>query len=155
METSRSSACPKRRHGAGRNNLYGFQTGVDAVLWEPICGLQIGAIGKAGIYYNDIRTDFNTSLFRTPTDPITASASTSKAAFLGEVGLNATYKINCHFALRGGYQMLWLSGVATAVDQVPATSNFNVTPGSVIDSRVNADSSVFYHGVNAGFEYTW
>jgi hypothetical protein len=152
--------------GRERNDLYGFQTGVDAVLWEPCYGLRIGVIGKAGIYYNDIHTDFDytyrPNLTLAPDNSITSSDSTSKAAFLGEIGLNATYQINSHLAVRAGYQMMWLSGVATAVDQVPATSNFNSfasrpngTANRVIDSHANGDSSVFYHGVNAGLEYTW
>jgi hypothetical protein len=139
----------------GRNDLYGVQTGVDALLWEPFRGFRIGGFGKAGIYYDDIRTSFEAGYYQTPNTPASADTCTSKAAFLGELGVNATYNVNTHVALRTGYQMLWLSGVATAVDQVPATGTFNARPGTIIDSSVNANSSVFYHGVNAGLEFMW
>jgi hypothetical protein len=142
--------------GADYNNLYGFQTGVEAVLWKSCDGkLRLDSVGKAGIYYNRMTTHFETRFLNAFGTPATSTAETSKAAFLGELGVNAAYQINSHLALRAGYQILWLSGVATAGRQVPDTVTFDGAAGRLIDSNVNGNSSILYHGANAGVEVTW
>jgi hypothetical protein len=142
--------------GQETNNLYGFQAGIEAMLWESAGGdFHIDGFGKAGIYGNSINTHFETRFFESFDDPVTAHANSSKAAFLGELGVTGVYRVSDHFSLRAGYQLLWLSGVATAVRQVPATADFNGEGGRVIESHVDGNSSLFYHGVNVGFEVTW
>jgi hypothetical protein len=142
--------------GVDFNNLYGFQTGAEATLWQSAnCKLRVDGFGKAGIYYNQMTTHFETRFFDEFDDPVTSSDDSSKVAFLGEVGFNAVYQVNCHLSLRAGYQLLWLSGVATAGRQVPATANFNGGGGRVIESHVDGNSSIFYHGLNTGLEVTW
>jgi hypothetical protein len=141
---------------ADRNSLYGFQTGAEAVLWKSCSGaIRIDGFGKAGIYYNDIHTNFETRFFQSFDNPVTASAGTSQAAFLGELGINGAYQMTEHLSLRAGYQVLWLSGVATAGQQVPATANFNGSGGRTIASSVDSGSSIFYHGFNVGVEVAW
>jgi hypothetical protein len=53
-------------------------------------------------------------------------------------------------AARGGYQALWLTGVALAPEQID-----NVALGSRSQTTVNEDGSVFYHGPYAMLEFTW
>jgi hypothetical protein len=138
--------------GTDRNDMYGLQMGIDGVIWGSPCGPRLEGFGKAGIYYNDMTTDFRATYFRT-TDVAYSNAAESGPAFLGEIGLTAAYPINCHWTARAGYQLMWLTGVAVAGDQVPATGNFNV-PGRVA-SQVDADACVFLHGVNVGMEARW
>jgi hypothetical protein len=141
---------------ADRNSLYGVQAGGEAVLWESACRtVRVDGFGKAGVYYNDIHTSFETRFFNDFNNPVVASAGNSQAAFLGELGINAAYQATEHLSLRAGYQVLWLSGVATAGRQVPATANFNGTGGRTIASSVDGGSSIFYHGFNAGLEVAW
>ena len=55
--------------------------------------------------------------------------------------------------LKLGYQALWLSGVALAPGQIQKT--YKTGPVSVTALGVNADSSVLFHGVTAGLEYSF
>jgi hypothetical protein len=142
--------------GADCNNLYGFQTGAEAVLWESSGGkFRFDGFGKAGIYYNKMSTHFESQFFGGQGTPPSSAGEASKAAFLGELGVNAAYQINRHLALRAGYQILWLSGVATAGRQVPIQPDSNNSGGQILDSSVDGNSSVIYHGANAGIEVAW
>jgi hypothetical protein len=54
-----------------------------------------------------------------------------------------------HFAIRGGYQLLWISEVALASDQAQlALNTLNV-------NTINSSGDVFYHGALVGGEFTW
>ncbi len=134
-----------------KNTLYGGQIGADAALWEGSRGLQIHASGSAGVYDNQVQTRFLTDFIAG--NSAWANAADNHVALVGEIGITATYPITCHVALRGGYRMLWLDGVAVAGKQVPATGNINY-PG-VKTSYVDAASTVFYQGFSGGLEITW
>jgi opacity protein-like surface antigen len=135
--------------GKTQNSLYGFQVGADGILWGADRRLQIDGFAKAGIYGNHGSTSF----LRLPT-PKVAFDEADHAAFLGELGLGATYQLTSHVALRAGYQLLILSGVAVAGDQVPVTGKFNGGAGPV-DATIDLDGRVLYHGALAGIEVTW
>lgn len=130
------------------NNLYGFQVGVRA---RGQCSCRWGweAVGKAGSYGNDARqsqfiidnlpgTPFN---LRPPT-----GASEGSVAFVGELSLTPMYKLNEIWTLRGGYNLLWIEGVALAPDQL----DFTDTPTS--GTSIDTGSGVFAHGFSAGLE---
>jgi hypothetical protein len=61
-------------------------------------------------------------------------------AFLGEVELSSTLQITHWLAATGGFQGMWLEGVALAPGQVPVSN-----PGAGT-ATVNMDGSLFYHG---------
>jgi hypothetical protein len=66
---------------------------------------------------------------------------------VGDVSLAAVFQITPHMALRGGYQLLWLSGVTTATDELQNLDNEYF--------RTYTDSHVFFHGAMVGLEGTW
>ncbi len=117
------------------NDLYGFQVGADARLWECGC-FSVNGLGKAGIYGNHAAqtSAFAEDVFR---------ASTNHTAFIGELGLQARYQVTRRLALRAGYELLWLDGVAIAPAQ--------------LDNIIGIDSNatVFYHGATAGLEFSF
>jgi hypothetical protein len=119
------------------NNLCGFQVGADAKLWESGC-FSINGLGKVGIYGNHAE---QTSVFTGAPDVF--SASTNHTAFIGELGLQARYQVTERLALRAGYELLWLDGVAIA----PAQLN-NLL-------GIDSNATVFYHGATAGLELTF
>ncbi|HEY4761470.1 MAG TPA: BBP7 family outer membrane beta-barrel protein [Thermoguttaceae bacterium] len=127
------------------NNLYGFQIGADAKLWQ-CCRFSINGLLKAGIYANHAE---QTSWLQYDEYEGSASGSTDHTAFLGEIGLVGKYQVNDCLTLRIGYQLLWLDGVALPPNQIP------VTYLDLEDSwaGVDAKNTVFYHGATAGFEY--
>ena len=139
-----------------QNNLYGLQTGAETLIWEsPSQQIRIQGYGKAGLFANPTRTNFVVSDIRPPVNPFIndAHASLTRAAFLGDLGVTASYQPTRHIALQAGYQMLWFDGVAVANRQVAATGNFNF-PGQTT-SHVDPAGTVFYQGFKTGMEVTW
>ncbi|HPM81364.1 MAG TPA: BBP7 family outer membrane beta-barrel protein [Candidatus Anammoximicrobium sp.] len=139
-----------------RNFMTGAQLGGD--IWVCLLpGLRAGMDVKAGIYGNNVKV--NTFMAgEDPYDPDPdnryrvfigpESQGNDKISFIGELQLMLTYQLSHNFTLRGGYQMMFVEGVATALD------NFNPT----ITERVPwmADGgSLFYDGFTIGAEYMW
>ncbi len=121
------------------NDLYGFQLGTDALLLSCCEGrLECRGGLKAGIYYNRTAQRI--------TAPYSfAAGSDSDTAFCGELTVTGAYRLTDCLAVRAGYQLLWLSGVALASEQPPidVPSQF----------PVDADGDLFYHGALVGLEY--
>lgn len=128
------------------NQLYGFQLGADTFLWSR-GRFSLEAYGKAGVYGNN--SDARTTTAGIGGAVPTFAASQNRAAFVGDLGLTGVYDINNRWSLRGGYQMLWLDGVALAPDQL---DNMNVTTGA---ATVDVGSTAFYHGVNLAAEFRY
>lgn len=132
------------------NNLTGFQIGGD--IWATIIpGFQIGTEGKAGIYGNRMKqtTLINAESFM---DTITERATKSRASFVGEAAVMGTWRLTQQLTLRGGYQMVYVDGVALAPD------NFNTEPPFLQGARsasVVDNGFVFYHGFTGGVEWMW
>jgi len=132
------------------NSLTGFQVGGDA--WVTLIpGLRFGGEMKVGLYGN--YTHQNTSIFATTiSDGIFERTNENGAAFVGEVSLGMTYRINYNWTLRAGYDFLYLDGVALAIE------NFNNGPPFVAEQRplfFNNNGDVFLHGATLGLEYIW
>jgi hypothetical protein len=143
-----------RYHLTAGNNMTGFQMGGDA--WICILpGLNVGFDTKAGIYGNNSnqRTTMDSN------DSITGfqglvneKVSGDQFSFIGEANLMASYKLNHQFTVRGGYQLLFIEGIATAMD------NFNERNPTVGPERVPflANSgNLLYHGFSIGAEWMW
>jgi hypothetical protein len=129
------------------NHLYGGQVGADLALWRLNAPLSINGLFKAGIYGNDADNDFTFDVLGNPL--LDGGANSNPVAFVGEIGLTTAYQVTPHFALRGGYQLLWISGVALAAEQAQMT--LNELNANVIDTK----GDVFYHGALVGGEFTW
>lgn len=130
----------------GHNHLYGAQIGLDAGLFDRATRFQISLLTKAGVYINAAgqNNDYTDTL-----NSFSARASDTHLAFLGEVGLTVSYEVIKHFTLRAGYQVMWLTGVALAPNQIAATDF-----GSAMAS-VNTTGTLFCHGASAGLEVAW
>ena len=132
-----------------QNDLYGFQLGAEGTLWDNCCGLRLEGVGKAGIYYNDSDAAYShRNNFNSPTAD--AADSSSEVAFLGELGLYASYQVRCNLALRAGYQVMWIEGVALASEQVSTTLGPAFSPPGTINLNTGG---VLYHGGFVGLEY--
>lgn len=129
------------------NRLYGGQVGADVALWRLSGPLSVNGLFKAGIYGNDAENNFNFRVLDTPI--IQGEASDSPLAFVGEIGATTAYQVTRHFAIRGGYQLLWISEVALASDQAQLALN------TLDVNSINSSGDVFYHGALVGGEFTW
>ncbi len=133
------------------NNMYGFQIGADGKLLQ--CGdrFSIDGFVKAGILGNNARFDW-----LAPDLEFVVRENDDNTAFLGQLALTGTYQLSRRWYIEAGYQLLWLEGVALAIEQV---DNATVTsavplPGSGV-ATVDTSGSPFYHGALVSLEGRW
>ena len=128
------------------NDLYGGQFGVRL---RRCCGpWSIEGTGKAGLYYNDAHQtqtiiDFPDFVLRQ------SGASDDRVALVGELNATLIRQVSEHWYLRGGYNLMWIDGIALA----PSQLDFSLvsTSGTTIDSG----DTMFLHGLNLGVEGRW
>jgi hypothetical protein len=72
-------------------------------------------------------------------------------AVIGDVNLMSMYQITHNLALRAGYQMIWVDGIAVAVEQF----NPNLAELTLGPARLNDDGTLVYHGPHLGLVVTW
>lgn len=139
------------------NQMFGFQVGTDMSFFrESIAAYQYGIPGrifvngfiKTGIYYNSAsqRSDL---LNPDGVGEYITHAGDSHPTLLSEAGLTLVYQLNSQFSMHAGYQVMYLDGVALAARQIPRTDL--ITDESTVDTS----SSVLYHGIVAGMEFTY
>ena len=104
---------------------------------------------KIGIFDNHAEQSTGVSLEKVV---YPSQATTNRAAFVGEAGLQLKYQVIKGVALKVGYKALWLDGVALTPGQIQETSS---TPSSVRALGVNCGSGVLFHGAIAGLEYSF
>ena len=112
-------------------------------------GLALETTAKAGVLENATQQSQNasdTGLPFTLRDTLSKGANVS---FVGEIGLNAIYKISEHWALRGGYTLIWVDGLALAPNQLDYT--FNATSGTPL----NHGGNLLLQAVSTGVEFHW
>jgi hypothetical protein len=130
----------------GNNNLFGFQIGADGILWDNGDRFRIESAIKAGVYGNAAQNNVtvnNVGQFFSK-----SRESAGHTAFVGDLNFVGVYQLNDFWSLRGGYQLLWLAGVAVAADQV-FDALYVGTPG------VNTSGNAFFHGALVGLEAGW
>lgn len=128
------------------NHLMGFQLGADSRILSR-GRLELDCVLKAGIYNNKAKNRAFISQSASPTT-FASTASDNHTAFVGEIGLTGLYQLDRGWAIRGGYQLLWIEGVALASDQIAVSD-----PG-VGTATVDTSGSPFYHGAFVGLEFT-
>ena len=94
---------------------------------------------KAGLYGNHI----SQSSVGVNFGPDSLSQSTGHAALVAELGFTANVQLTDRLFAYGGYQLMWLEGVAIAPEQTPWAG------------AINAGGSPFYHGAMVGLGMNW
>jgi hypothetical protein len=139
------------------NNLTGAQLGGD--IW--IClvpGLRLGVEGKAGVYGNNMNanTTITVNTLLPPDDVFREHLDDTDVAFIGDANFLLTYRLSYQWTLRGGYQLLYVDGVALASENFnPTLPNLANVNGLIRQPAVNDNGNVFYHGWNVGLEFNW
>ena len=131
-----------------KSNLVGVQLGGDAyVCISP--RFKLGVEAEAGLY--GVRSKQRTDITSTTIDPpLREAVENDDVAFIGEAGFIALFRITPRLKMRGGYQVLYLNGVALAAE------NFNPTPPFFGRTPfLNDNGEALYHGATLGFEWTW
>lgn len=130
------------------NDLFGLQIGADTILWSNGRRFRIESAIKAGVYGNSAGSSL---LLGDPSGGggFAATNSRGHAAFVGDLNFTGVYQLSDRWAVRGGYQLLWLSGVAVASEQL---KDVNVLAG---DLNTNVTHGAFFHGATVGIERSW
>jgi hypothetical protein len=126
------------------NNLMGFQIGGGYQLGQ--LGERLAVVGyfNGGVYYNKIKYTNQTGVITTAADGTVTSvvnddrSEPSEISYVSESSITAICKLNRCWALRAGYQTLWIANVHLAEDAFLNTGN--------------DDQNLFFHGWHAGIE---
>jgi hypothetical protein len=130
------------------------------MLWNRGQRIRVNGIGKAGVFFNQAFQRSNVTTTAPPGAPgfnpinETISRSIQRTSFFGEVGGNATVDLTNWLSWRVGYNVFWLSGVATPANQL-SVATLNPATGNVVRNGINTSGSVLLHGVNTGIEARW
>ncbi len=124
-----------------RNNMVGPQIGGDLDL--PLGGktLRLGAPARMGLLANFIDYEAKIHDVQNGNQDYRFKDSTVGLAGVLELGLNLTWQFLPNWSVRGGYNLMWIAGVARAAEQSAPT--------------VNHDGTMFLHGPSIGLEGHW
>jgi len=137
------------------NYMTGPQIGGD--LWMCIYpGFNVGVDGKFALLGNNAKQHteiFGIDLVDTYVGIVPSeTVGNDKVSFLAELSLNATYRVNHRLTFRGGYELVWIEGVALALE------NFNPDVplfGVVRTPSFSDGGKLFYDGFTVGGEWMW
>jgi hypothetical protein len=124
------------------NHLYGFQLGLEAVVLR-VSRLEIECGLKCGIYHNDVDL-----AGASPQAAQQVLLGADHTAFCGELMVGVNYCLTSRLALRAGYQVMWIEGVALLPEQL---DNFDPATGGIVD----LGGSPLYHGGFVGLQCLW
>lgn len=126
------------------NSLYGGQLGLEAMLFTSKA-VQVDAFFKGGAYYNNVaqHTSYITNVPGVASASTALSGSPASGAFVGELGVNGSIRINDHARFRFGYTAFWLENIALATQQL--------TNPDVLVSNGNT----ILQGIQLGVEGSW
>lgn len=131
------------------NSLVGLQIGGDMVYrynkWSWGFRGKTGAMVNAAHHISRVRSGGDPFADELPN--YTLKDSRSGMAAVIEFGVTGKYMITPHFWLNAGYDLMWVTGLALAPEQM----DFSAQPSG----HLNTGGTVFYHGLTAGFEWTF
>jgi len=132
------------------NDLYGFQLGADSILWRPGGRFWVEGLGKAGIYGN--RSAQFTSLAQDSDVLGAGGTSTSRAAFVGELGVTGVWQVTDCIAIRAGWVAFFLDGLALGPNQLERQCLICANSPS---QATMTNGCVFVQGISLGLEARW
>lgn len=130
------------------NNLFGLQIGGEGILWQPGPRFHVDGAIKAGVYADGAKSSITGYATNDP-DTIDFRTGRDNTAFVGDLSFVGVYRLSDRWALRAGYQLLWLSGVAAGSMQ------FHDIDLATPEFKTNTSATVFFHGALVGAERTW
>jgi len=130
------------------NNLYGVQIGADGKILQ-LGRFSLDGLIKIGAFANNAEQSTGVSLQKIV---YPSTAATTNTAFVSEASLQLKYQLVRGLALKAGYEVLWLAGVALAPGQIQETFT---TPSSVRAIGVNFGSNTLFQGGTFGLEYSF
>ena len=125
-----------------RNNLFGAQVGARSARNYEYWGWD--ATGKAGLFGNAAEQSQFVGDNGNLTTLRDTSSSQGAVAFVGDLNASLILHLTKTWSLRGGYNLMWIEGVALGGNQLDFT--FDADSGT----NVSRSGGVFLHGANVG-----
>jgi hypothetical protein len=125
------------------NNLYGFQIGADLNIPHIAEHTSLEGFLKAGIYSDEVKLAQTTSGTGAFAGNTSFNTSHNQVACAAEVVARLSYEVGCHCELFGGYDAVWLDGVALAPLHLPPVNT------------IHASRTAFFDGGMLGVEAHW
>jgi hypothetical protein len=123
----------------------GFRTDLIALATGSPGAFSVNTDVSVGIFDNQAEADFQVLDGGVPRPDADVSDDESILAFAVDAELTVGYEVTENILVFVGYQVLYIDGVANAVEQVDGTTSFNNDP--TIDIR---RGSALFHGGKAG-----
>lgn len=142
-------------NGSTYNELNGAQFVIGYRMLDG-AWLTIDALGKAGIYRNNVSGRLVETIVGSGNDNSVYRQGFAdddiSAAFAGNVGLRGIVSLTDYINVTGGYEVLFLSGVALSDDQ-PSGLRRSSTGTTIY--AVNTNGALIAHGGTVGLEFLW
>ncbi len=139
-----------------KNDLIGGQIGSEVVMCL-FPGLTLGAELKAGAYGNRAELHSNLSSTTIPGGS-NENLDNTGFAFASDGKAFLLWQFHPLWKLRGGYEVLYLNGVATSSGNYKSSPFINTSPGGgTMPGQVtlNNGDDLVYHGFQLGLEFGW
>lgn len=140
------------------NHLVGLQIGGE--LLEDLGPLQLGLQGTAGAYANFGSMKLANLAVSNGPDTVlfNSNKQATEACAIGQLSFSAEYMLFENVALRGGYDLLFVTGLAFAPDQLEA--NVVQSPSGLAavgagPATLRQDGFAFYHGPSVTLIIFW
>ncbi len=143
-----------------KNRLAGFQVGgrTDYFFTES---LSVFATGKTGIFGNSMsmhQSIYGPTGYAFVTNPVSSNlgkpydiyGSKTNVSFVADFSVGGSYYITKCLSVYAGYQVVAVTGVAEANDQIP-TAFYQLQD----NSHIRDDGTLILHGAFAGVGYNW
>lgn len=135
------------------NYLSGAQIGFDALLLERN-RFRLEGLVKLGAYHNIVRTAYGMDFNNGSTIASEHAADRRDGlSLLGELQVTGVYRLCDRVSLRGGYQLLFMTDIATATNQVVETDSAFINNTTPVRTRSIASDSPIYHGLSLQLEF--
>ncbi len=139
------------------NSMPGGQIGGD--LWLCLLpGLNIGVEGKTALFGSFAQQ--STSIYSVQSGTVTTllpleRQGYEKVSLAGELSLMVNYRVSPKLTFRGGYEVLYLDGLALAMQNFnPVIPNYPRSD-TVRTPYLNSTGSLLYSGFTVGGEWMW
>lgn len=127
------------------NRMVGGQVGID-MTYPLTCRTWSDFRGRAGVFANFAENRFQLSNDGNAAPEIFNEGDTTKLAGMIEFGGGLRYYLTNNFHIRGGGELIYVTEVATALDQFGSV----MSPGT--GRGINAGDSIFLFGFSVGAE---
>lgn len=148
------------------SRMYGVQLGADIRILDRGKPFRLDSSFTAGLYLSE--SDLRATRESFTVDSVDGDIEISDisyrslsdedghVSFHSEMKLGASWQVGRHLALRGGWQLLWIEGVALAPEQLATTAlGDSRVEGSPAAADVDTDGGAFYHGPYLTIEAVW